>query len=1157
MLCATSHGLPQPAATCIGSTLFKAKYYLRTVLNQSKQFWQHSKESPVFGTGQGSSISPSLCCLTYSDAMNIHADVSQGAEYTCPHGERKTTLHNIGFVDDTNTTVAKVPSSTTNTEILRDLTKSVQSWHSLLRILGGSLEAKKTIVYLLSWKFSNDGTPYADNHTDHHITLHTNNTTHHIPISPSSESYRTLGFYLTMTLNNETQYDILFKKCDRISSAICSSSCSPEEATLCYKTVFLPAVKYVLPLTYFTAKECHKMWAKPTQRFLQKACFAASTSRALVFAPTSIGGLGYVHLYTEQGISQINRLLQSLRTPNKSYEITRIAMTWWHVNAGCGYELLEHPDRRCIHSESKWFVSLRQFLTTIRGSFRFSFASFTSPRREHDVHIMDAISRLNYAPKQLRRINYCRLYLQVELLSDIVTSDGNRLISTFWSGSITDRLFHVKHKFPFQQRPDESSWQIWKLAIRKAFCHPYSSNLRQPLGAWTTYQHGRFHVISLDRRYLWNTSASIDRCHPLDRAMTTRHLRYSAITVRGMVPSCTIPVDIVKTTARTIVCRPSNLSVTVQDTSSPATVFDELSSLTGWQLPLLSNVQANETHFDVAHAILKCSETSNPDLDDLSISTSGTQSVESETNSLSKFSPPPLDDCLIEVSSEQIEKEKEEARTKKKPCVMAACDGGSKDSSSSFGWTIMYKKRTLVTNSGSVYPVFSTSYRAECVGLLSILSYLKILCKHFSFLTLNCSVKVRIDNQALLSRVQRHLSRTHYSPTEALVSERDILLEIEHHLDTIPVALDFGHVKSHQDDTTPVDDLLEDAIANIEADRLATEALESANDSGPPPDLSPHSQCLFHLAGHPVTFHLPDRIRLQSFQSGFRKQVAASRSWSHTDDIDWNLLSTLSKRPSSTKRFIFKLQHRLLPTSHILNRRSPHYSPLCPACGEEETNDHFLLCHHESRQRLRIDMVKSMQRQAKSIKTDPLLRDLFIEMLNSVLLAVPFPSENFPTYRDLIESQHGLGVVNFMRGFVSVKWTAIHHDWLASSDLPHAHDKSNIGLLSLIPELWTHLHSLWLFRCEQQHRCDVEDHVSELRRATISQVTSLYEYRELVLPEDRRIFRSSLATHLQDSVALLRAWITNYHSVILASHRRARSRQLTGILPLTHYFTVP
>ena len=111
-LSSVAHGMPPSAATCIGSTLSRAKYHLHTALSETDTFWSNTPTTPIYGTGQGSGISPGLCSVTYSDIFDVHEMDSLGAQHRDPTNTLSTKIVNIGFVDDTTTTVNDLCLST-------------------------------------------------------------------------------------------------------------------------------------------------------------------------------------------------------------------------------------------------------------------------------------------------------------------------------------------------------------------------------------------------------------------------------------------------------------------------------------------------------------------------------------------------------------------------------------------------------------------------------------------------------------------------------------------------------------------------------------------------------------------------------------------------------------------------------------------------------------------------------------------------------------------------------------------------------------------------------------------------------------------------------------------------------------------------------------
>ena len=143
---------PYLLSTCNGSTLSHAKYHLRTALSKTETFWSNTPATPIYGTGQGSGISPGLCSVTYSDIFDIHSATTPGSCYHDPSDDLSTTIYNIGFVDGTTTTYADV--SRTNpipaSILSSQLQSSLQKWGNLLHVAGGALKLSKTTIHLLT-----------------------------------------------------------------------------------------------------------------------------------------------------------------------------------------------------------------------------------------------------------------------------------------------------------------------------------------------------------------------------------------------------------------------------------------------------------------------------------------------------------------------------------------------------------------------------------------------------------------------------------------------------------------------------------------------------------------------------------------------------------------------------------------------------------------------------------------------------------------------------------------------------------------------------------------------------------------------------------------------------------------------------------------------
>ena len=174
----------------------------------------------------------------------------------------------------------------------------------------------------------------------------------------------------------------------------------------------------------------------PNQLFLEKCGFASSTPRAIVYASRKSDGLGFQHLYAEQGIAHVVKLIQTLCTPYEANQLTKTTLSWWHANAGIGFDLLSDPQTPVHHLEGTWLTSTRLFLQSIHASINFSFQLHSPIYRIHDCNIVDKVSScLPYGCHGLRLLNFCRLHLQVSGLSKLTNAAGTHLIQN--SGALT------------------------------------------------------------------------------------------------------------------------------------------------------------------------------------------------------------------------------------------------------------------------------------------------------------------------------------------------------------------------------------------------------------------------------------------------------------------------------------------------------------------------------------------------------------------------------------------------------------------------------------------------------------------------------------------------------------------------------------------------
>ena len=204
--------------------------------------------------------------------------------------------------------------------------------------------------------------------------------------------------------------------------------------------------------------------------------------RSVVFGPRSLSGLGFRDMYTTQGIQHVIKLIQTLRTPGQPNQLLRLLLAEWQINSGSSHPLLQHPQTPCQHLEGSWLTTTCNFLASINGSLSINEYYCPPLPSENDHVLMDKFNRIpGLGRKRLQYLNICRIYLRVHYLSELTTPDGTQLCPGFWTGLSSERPMKPIHKYPRQSYPSAPIWSFWRSTIRKLFCHPYSTRLRQPI----------------------------------------------------------------------------------------------------------------------------------------------------------------------------------------------------------------------------------------------------------------------------------------------------------------------------------------------------------------------------------------------------------------------------------------------------------------------------------------------------------------------------------------------------------------------------------------------------------------------------------------------------------------------------------------------------
>ena len=121
-----------------------------------------------------------------------------------------------------------------------------------------------------------------------------------------------------------------------------------------------------------------------------------------------------------------------------------------------------------------------------------------------------------FTAAEIRRINYCRLYLQAETVADLTTVAGKTLDRNKLQGTWSFHSSRSQGNTIYQERPEGLAWTLWRKANQ--LWSNRLGELLQPLGDWvlpSIQTHRQHHFCYWAHNHLWiRAETGYIRCEP-------------------------------------------------------------------------------------------------------------------------------------------------------------------------------------------------------------------------------------------------------------------------------------------------------------------------------------------------------------------------------------------------------------------------------------------------------------------------------------------------------------------------------------------------------------------------------------------------------------------------------------------------------------------
>jgi hypothetical protein len=375
----------------------------------------------------------------------------------------------------------------------------------------------------------------------------------------------------------------------------------------------------------------------------------------------------------------------------------------------------------------------------------------------------------------------------------------------------------------------------------------------------------------------------------------------------------------------------------------------------------------------------------------------------------------------------------------------------------------------------------------------------------------NPPLSIYVDNKAVLQDLARPVDDT--TPAfHFLTPEYDIIQGIRTLRASLPVPVIFAHVKSHQDQQHPYEELTPDAQINILADQYAAAVhRQRPHHTGLFPSWIPGTRAALFHGPSPITKHIPAYVR-NAIHAPEMKDYLIDRSivgtgreapWNDTvfDSIAWTPLHEVFKKKSSGQRLqISKLMHDLLPTARRQQVLNNKHNGRCFVCNLlwEDTN-HVIRCSGEAHALARTQAFEVFHRHLQLQHTPDIMAHLICDCMQRWVSRHPITRPTWPLPAEPIHrlltkayfAQSRIGWDQFFRGCVALPWKDVIAAYYKDRR-PGAMFSPEQWMRTTVDALWHFSLTLWRQRCHEFHGHNGVLSQEAQRQDALARATAVY-----------------------------------------------------------------
>jgi hypothetical protein len=441
------------------------------------------------GIGQGGGAGPLAWIAVIDVMLAAFRQLNEGAMAMDPLQLYSICYWLVSYVDD-NTIVTSFQDNATQHQILQTTRKSLGSWRRLLQLTGGDIDVAKSKWSIMRWKYCKVwGIPNLETRKEFPgdvgmIDRDRGQISKKLlgRLEPD-EADRVLGIRLPMDGNMKKEYQFRCNQMTEFGKKILLAPLTTRDAWLIYESRYRSKIRYPLPVTLFTEKQCINIQKPFIHALLPKLGFNRNTPRVVIYGPTSLGGMELMDLRVEQVATSWATTRGHMRRLDRAG--LGLYTTAHDLQVAIGRSL---PFYELIPSEHQYVKEMTRWGYIWKNAHELGLSieihKFWTPKLKYlnDRNIMDVAiedSRVSTSKWPLLfHINQCRLYIKALTIGDL-TRDGKTLHQPFLNGD--EKAVNIQVRIPDIRKPTKNQWNVWKSFLYRNFLSPGTS-FNPPLG---------------------------------------------------------------------------------------------------------------------------------------------------------------------------------------------------------------------------------------------------------------------------------------------------------------------------------------------------------------------------------------------------------------------------------------------------------------------------------------------------------------------------------------------------------------------------------------------------------------------------------------------------------------------------------------------------